>query len=125
MTTKLEQAARQAIHKINQATALDEESDELLMEALTALREALAEQEPVAWAMTSESGEVLDCISNQYKVTQPCTVDYDEPLYAAPVRTKDLTDDELWEIWFKDITLDFDERCRAVIAKFKEKNNVK
>ena len=40
----------------------------------------------------------------------------------APVRTKDLTDDEIWEIWFKDITLDFDERCRAVIAADREKN---
>ena len=39
--TKPELAVRQAIHKINKATALDEESDELLMEAVADLREAL------------------------------------------------------------------------------------
>ena len=39
--TKIELAVRQAIHKINKATALNEESDELLMEAVASLREAL------------------------------------------------------------------------------------
>ena len=38
---KIELAVRQAIHTINQATAFDEESDELLMEAVASLREAL------------------------------------------------------------------------------------
>ena len=85
-----------------------------------------ASLEPVAWALTSENGEVLDCISHTYKVTQPCTVDYDEPLYAAPVRTKDLTDDEIDKVlraqegnlneqWFFSY-------ARAVIAADREKN---
>ena len=95
-------------------------------------------QEPVAWALTSENGEVLDCISHTYKVTQPCTVDYDEPLYAAPVRTKDLTDEDLCKIgeahalgmecegyennmlWYEVNPL---PAFRAVIAADREKNN--
>ena len=80
-----------------------------------------AEQEPVAWARTSESGEVLDCISHTYKVTQPCTVDYDEPLYAAPVRTKDLTDAEA-EFAFERGGNELCLKLRAVIAAYKEKN---
>ena len=86
--------------------------------------------EPVGWARTSESGEVLDCISHTYKVTQPCTVDYDEPLYAAPVRTKDLTDDEISTMGcaiygdtsvpeIEQIRIEF---ARAVVAKDREKN---
>ena len=150
---KLEQAARQALEALCVAVepkrgryyCMDEQPVDMVVkytEAITALREALehpeqewpsgceakpAEQEPVAWALTSENGEVLDCISHTYKVTQPCTVDYGEPLYAAPVRTKDLTDDEIeWlvvdtlETWnSKDTMKDF---ARAVIAKYKEKN---
>ena len=82
-----------------------------------------AEQKPVAWALTSENGEVLDCISHTYKVTQPCTVDYDEPLYAAPVRTKDLTDDEIAKIAFVDkVPLSTKSLARAAIAAYKEKN---
>ena len=83
-----------------------------------------AEQEPVAWALTSENGEVLDCISHTYKVTQPCTVDYDEPLYAAPVRTKDLTDEEItneWESMGRGLGK-YTEFARAVIAADREKN---
>ena len=149
MTTKLEQAARQLLDYWDL-----EDSGEAADRYMADLRDALAEpelnlncksvqkrlatvwgyvkaeqaeQDPVAWALTSENGEVLDCISHTYKVTQPCTVDYDEPLYAAPVRTKDLTDDEIeWlvvdtlETWnSKDTMKDF---ARAVIAKFKEKN---
>ena len=46
------------------------------------------------------------------------------PLYAAPVRTKDLTDDEIEEIgksYFDEWSFGF---ARAVIAKFKEVNNL-
>ena len=82
--------------------------------------------EPVGWARTSESGEVLDCISHTYKITQPCTVDYDEPLYAAPVRTKDLTDDEIDQIRIKSgkekISLVY--FARAVIAADRSKNGI-
>ena len=42
------------------------------------------------------------------------------PLYAAPVRTKDLTDVDLWNLWEKsDSNIAF---ARAVIAADREKN---
>ena len=101
-----------------------------LQTTLTALREVLAvseqrteEQEPVAWALTSENGEVLDCISHTYKVTQPCAVDYDEPLYAAPVRTKDLTDEEEYELAKSSIGKSRHWLVAAAINAYKEKNN--
>ena len=109
----------------------------------TALREALAEQaeqaeqEPVAWRVRGY---------NQFKtgnpapwryvdgadkptVNKPDCCDF-EPLYAAPVRTKDLTDDEIdkihsldkfWDTHADDIFryMDF---ARAVIAADREKN---
>ena len=82
-------------------------------------------REPVAWGLTDETGEVLDCISNHYKTTQPCTVDYDLPLYAVPVQRQwvDLTDDEIYPM-YNEPTCDKDmvEFARAVIAAFKEKN---
>ena len=43
-------------------------------------------------------------------------------LYAAPVRTKDLTDEELWEAAKTAKSNDLTDAFRAVIAKFKEKN---
>ena len=39
------EAMKLAVHKINQSTAFDEESDELLMEALAALRQQISEAE--------------------------------------------------------------------------------
>ena len=84
--------------------------------------ESVTKQEPVAWALTSENGEVLDCISHTYKVTQPCTVDYDEPLYTAPVRTKDLTDDEIWDLWESNKNETAIEFYESIIAAYKEKN---
>ena len=124
--TKLEQAARQALETLEVWS--DASASLKGQEAITALREALAEQaeqEPVAWARTSESGEVLDCISNKHKVTQPCTVDYDEPLYAAPVRTKDLTDEDIQKLRHKlDWTAEWSyvNFARAVIAADRRKN---
>ena len=88
-------------------------------ETITALREALAEQaeqsqladaslEPVAWY--SVKGGFNTCGEGK-------------PLYAAPLRTKNLTDDEISRLWYDssygDSGIDF---ARAVIAKFKEKN---
>ena len=48
-----------------------------------------------------------------------------QPLYAAPVRTKDLTDDEIWEIadrLNRHLPAFHNEFARAVIAAYKEKN---
>ena len=45
----------------------------------------------------------------------------DVPLYTAPVRTKDLTDDEIRKLW-SDAELDITWFARAVIAADREKN---
>jgi hypothetical protein len=95
-------------------------------EAITALREALAEQAEQEPVLCVECGKPTMHMGNKcYACCQKDTKDLEDALKswdAAPVRTKDLTDDEIWEIWFKDITLDWDERCRAVIAADREKN---
>lgn len=72
-------------------------------EAITALREALseqAEQEPVAWRVRGynqfKTGDPAPWRyvdgADKPAVNKPDCCDF-EPLYAAPVRTKDLTDD--------------------------------
>ena len=104
MTTKLKQAARQVVD----AWDLGEFSTRM-DESITALRKALseqAEQEPV-------------CIDWDTKT--------DEPIigYAAPVRTKDLTDDEISKLRHKiDWTAEWSYAnfARAVIAADREKN---
>ena len=70
-----------------------------------------AEQEPVAWMQDRNDLYVADQRDKYYTI----------PLYAAPVRTKDLTDAEIWEIVdnTKPLALDF---ARAVIAADREKN---
>ena len=69
------------------------------------------EQEPVGWYKPSDF--VL------YR-TKPDDVFVYIPLYAAPVRTKDLTDDEIAEIFSKYASDLY--KARAVIAADREKN---
>ena len=114
---KLEQAARQALE------ALEELSD--ISEAVIALREALAEQaeqEPVAWMWVSEQGsERLE-----WESVQDISKWKSTPLYTSPVRTKDLTDDEIEKVGHQtlgDAPLNCEyEFARAVIAADREKN---
>jgi hypothetical protein len=83
-----------------------------------------AEQEPVAWHEPNAYGNVT---THKKWAEENGWL----PLYAAPVRTKDLTDDEISDVFdsvgswketlFGDLPVVF---ARAVIAKFKEKNNV-
>ena len=100
---KLEQAAQQALKAL-----IDSDDGGGLryteVQAVAALREALAEQaehEPV-------------CIDWDTKT--------DEPImgYAAPVRTKDLTDDEINDVMEPNMSLF--EFARAVIQEFRRKN---
>ena len=137
--TKLEQAARQALSTDEALMALElilrdgiehgnwplNKNCEDGLEAITALREALAEQtqqEPVAWVWLDDwlnDGYPEDCFSRVNHQNKT-------PLYTAPVRTKDLTDDELasacgWKLgdpmyeWVVDIG-------RWAIAADREKN---
>ena len=110
---KLEQAARQALEALECWDKAGYVPFIFARErAIIALREALAEQ--------AEQEQV--CIDWDTKT--------DEPImgYAAPVRTKDLTDDEIetiFEYWYSQpetevwSTVDL---ARAVIAAYKEKN---
>jgi len=64
-------------------------------------------QEPVAWY--SDKGGFNECGEGK-------------PLYAAPVRTKDLTDDEIDEIFAEHGTIPNTKAVRSVIAADREKN---
>ena len=82
-----------------------------------------AEQEPVAWWDGKE-----DAFFEHELCGLKAPADFHIPLYAAPVRTKDLTDDEIHDV-FKSLgfsladprTEDFSV-ARAVIAADREKN---
>ena len=113
---KLEQAARQALEALEKTGI---EGTWLLHdEAITALREALAEQaeqEPVAWMNDSTPMGVF-ARHKEGAQNFGCTI----PLYAAPVRTKDLTDDFINEVHMgSNDPISF---ARAVIAADREKN---
>lgn len=81
----------------------------------------VAEQEPVAWAYIDADGSFMDALDRQHGA-------YKTPLYAAPVRVQDLTDDEIAEIVTeldsKLIMRDATELeiARAVIAADRRKN---
>ena len=78
------------------------------------------EQEPVAWMEDSIELYVSEKPSSTFTI----------PLYAAPVRTKDLTDDEI-RFWIGRFPFLLNEKSeewvigltRAVIAADREKNN--
>jgi hypothetical protein len=83
------------------------------------LRRALAEQaeqEPVAWLIPG-------AITGDKKLAE-ANGKYATPLYTAPVRTKDLTDDEIFKIFYSDgkEPIDNYEFARAVIAADRRKN---
>ena len=99
--------------------------------AITALREALAEQakqKPVAWVEVERGIPMFMNFTEDYK---PYINNGIAPLYAAPVRTKDLTDGEVLEIT-KRFALGIafpvggattpEMFARAVIAADREKN---
>ena len=84
----------------------------------TPLMAEQAEQEPVAYFLDVKAGfsskPLYEQVSDEYKNDADVF-----PLYAAPVRTKDLTDDEIWEALHDKGLM---EGIRAVIAADREKN---
>ena len=107
---KLEQAARQALNWI------DANAPRYVFEAIEEALAEQAEQEPVAWLWVSEHGSKR----LEWEPVEDTSKWKSTPLYAAPVRTKDLTDDEIKEIWsFGNGAIYF---ARAVIAADREKN---
>ena len=110
------------------AVPVDIATTAALVTEIQRLRQALAqpEQEPVAWVTAKESF----CGFPKLVFSETQKYGY-KPLYAAPVRTKDLTDEEIEEcvhIADSECTEDacmpwFVEFARAVIAADREKNN--
>ena len=103
-------------------------------------REKQAEREPVAaykdaprviYLQTGcEDPEFCECSFNEWGDTTWCAdkihdtdIPYIREDYAAPVRTKDLTDDEIAQAVGSPLDEVYLADFRAVIAKFKEKNN--
>ena len=90
-----------------------------LNETIAALREALAEQaeqEPNYFGLTHDH-TWLSIDKKQYDKLKP---EGRMACYVAPVRTKDLTDVEVWKVWDK--VADDLGFARAVIAADREKN---
>ena len=132
---KLEQAARQALEALESAPVQYDFNSypmlvmtpDTLQTTLTALRDALAvseqrteeqaEQEPVAWRAKRPDD------SWGYGDAPVPVLPFDTPqkLYAAPVRTKDLTDEEI-EKAIVHRTVNWLTNARAVIAADREKN---
>ena len=141
MTTKLEQAARQALEMMDAGSYIP---------AMRVLREALdkqAEQDldtcpgcggvadnghdrefppnPYYCTKCTEQAEQEPVVKihkyNEFQTLGSLNLPIGTKLYAAPVRTKDLTDAEIRKLW-NDAELDIRWFARAVIAADREKN---
>ena len=98
------------------------------LDELEALRQTRlvqqAEQEPFAYEVWDENDQVLILIYASY-LKEAHWLEEDDiirKLYAAPVRTKDLTDDEIWDLWESNKNETAIEFYEAIIAAYKEKN---
>ena len=132
---KLEQAARLALEALEEM--FHSNSTKVAVEkyntAHNAMREALAEQaeqEPAAWMVTMENQDGTRKtfpLSGRYKDVL-CACDFGDPvpLYAAPVRTKDLTDDEIFKTNKTELPdcQDLVDFARAVIVADRSKNGI-
>ena len=82
-----------------------------------------AEQEPVAFIGQGLKPIVPEDLEKLRKHEPGTATLYDTSLYAAPVRTKDLTDDEVAKAYMECTGGDIIARCRAVIAADRRKNH--
>ena len=124
MTPKERAAMQQALGALKKAREMiGYPANMVLYGEELALREALAEQaerEPVAWVSEDVcDGQFIN--GRKRRIWWECIEGAGTPFYAAPVRTKDLTDGELTAIWERNAG-DWLACFRAVIAAFKEKN---
>ena len=136
-TTKALKLAEEALEELHYSSGTVK-AVTLYKSALAAIRDALAEpvqkpwyeredshnaneraepvkQEPVAWRWPTHNG---------YAYAETHFDDEGgEPLYAAPVRTKDLTDDEIYTLYSEPCSdREMVEFARAVIAADRRKN---
>jgi hypothetical protein len=78
-----------------------------------------AKQKPVAWVEVERGIPMFMDFADDYK---PNINNGIAPLYAAPVRTKDLTDDEILQAYINTPYANLIQSVRAVIAADREKN---
>ena len=108
--------------------------------ALATVKKSLTvqEQEPVAWMFVNDDGECEEIgYGKEYLKGSEMMADF-QPLYAAPVRTKDLTEDEIIDelnkrkfdwVAVRSTTYIIDsaeikEFARAVIQEYRRKNGI-
>ena len=120
---KLEQAARQAFE-----TWWEREGQEFLFALNTTTDDDIKLVAEVAWkngaycAEQAEQEPVGEVLEGGYEVRLFDRLPEETPLYAAPVRTKDLTDEEIEDAVGWTMTEQSILDCRAVIAADREKN---
>jgi hypothetical protein len=118
-----------ALQQIAHVSAMDYEYQQWAVEAITAIKEALAqpEQEPVAWGVFE--GNLHDMFFSQEEAQEMADLKGTHaevrPLYATPQRTwTGLTDEEVKNfvqaVWPREATPT--DYIRAIEAKLKEKN---
>ena len=114
--------ALEALTYIYTETTTDE--DELIDQAITAIKKSLAqpEQEPVAY-LSNKRQRINIEIKPQTFVEIPTVTDWEMPLYMKPPQRTwvGLTDEEMMDAIYVDDTPM--ERGRRVEAKLKDKNN--
>lgn len=115
LTTEQAQQIEEALMKIADLRNLGKIQPEVIaFETLYIIRAAIAQ--PVLW----QSKIVADCVS-----TVEMFNDEWRPLYAAPVRTKDLTDDEIYTLYSEPCSdREMIAFARAVIQEFRRKNGI-
>ena len=120
---KLEQAARQAFE-----TWWEREGQEFLYALNTTTDDDIKLVAEVAWkngAYCAEQAEQEPVVKihkyNEFQTLSSLNLPIGTKLYAAPVRTKDLTDDEIFNLNECESSADI-AFARAVIAAYKEKN---
>ena len=115
LTAEQAQQIEEALVAMCNSLELPEDSVQALATIRAARAQEQAEQEPVGYFAYDEEHDIWE------ELTGP-NAPGATPLYAAPVRTKDLTDDEIDEIYQAAKTGNLLELRRAVIAAYKEKN---
>ena len=108
MTKEALKLALEALVCLKKDFDADQFEWEIADEAITAIKEALAqlEQEPVAWAMLHDNGQFIDAIHPDEHARFEGK--YIHPLYTTPPQRKPLSDEEIYsladslEIWNED-----------------------
>ena len=122
--------ALDALQQIAHVSAMDYEYQQWAVEAITAIKEALAqpEQEPIGYASEGAAKRLTTVKQAHEQIRNFRLFTHDVPLYTAPQRTwVGLTDEEIVELHHEIKvqlmgTYKTEDIYRAIEAKLKEKN---